>query len=190
MVVSWPWSGAQRLRDRDRVARHPLAVAEGVAVRRFDRLAPVPHDREVGLLQAVGLGGDVHQVHPRVEPGEEPVGGVEQLQRLLVAARGLVEPRQLPGGLRLAQHRPGRDRLLDRRLEPRLREGEPAGLAEDHAEHLVGVRLVEPGAQLVEDRQRLLRVGPRLLEPLPGDVDLGMVQQAESLEMDVAHLRG
>ena len=67
-MVCWCVVEPERLGHRARVAGDPLAVPEGVAVGRFDRLSPVAHHREVGLLQPADLAGDVHQVHPCVEP--------------------------------------------------------------------------------------------------------------------------
>ncbi len=181
---------AELLRHRRRIGGHPLAVPEGVAVGRFDRLAPFPHHRHIGVLEPANLGRHVHQVHPRVQPAEEPVRRAQEAERLLVPAHHLVEPGQLARGLRLAQHRPGAHRLVDGGAETRLGQRVAAGLAVDDAEHLVDIGLVDPGVQPVEDGERRLRVAARLLEPLPGDVHLGVIQQAEPLEVDVADAAG
>lgn len=38
----------ERAGHRHRITRHPLAVAEGIVIGGFDRLAPVSHDGDVG----------------------------------------------------------------------------------------------------------------------------------------------
>ena len=65
-----------------------------------------------------------------------------------------------------------------------------AGLPIDHAEHLVGVGLVQARAQLVEDPERRLGVGPGFVVALPGDVHFGVIEEAEAGEVNVADGRG
>jgi hypothetical protein len=156
-------------------------VTEGVGVRRFDRLTPVPHHREIGLFQPGDLGADIHQVHSRVQPPEQAVRGVEQAERLLIAAHSLVQNRQLPGCLCLTQHRPGADRQLHRGFETRLGQGVAAGLPVHPPDDFVCIGLVESRSQPVEDGERVLRVLPGQLVALSGEVDLRVVQEAQAL---------
>ncbi len=62
----------------------------------------------------------------------------------------------------------------------------PAGLPVDDSEHLVDVGLVEPGAELLEDGQCRFGIATRFLEPLPRDMNFGVVEETEALEMEVA----
>ena len=116
----------QPARDREGALRDPLAVAERVAVRRFDRLPPFAHDVEVRRFELRHLAADVHEVDARVEPAEQAVRGVEQCQRVLVAAHRLHQQGELARRFRLVQHRAGADGELDRRAEPRFGESRPA----------------------------------------------------------------
>jgi len=74
--------------------RHALAMAERVAIRRFDRLPPLAHHVEIGGLELRDFAADVDEVDARVEPAEQPVRLVQQCQRVLVAAHGLHQQRQ------------------------------------------------------------------------------------------------
>jgi len=177
-------------RDSERVAGDPLAVAEGVAVARFNRLAPVADHGQVRLFKLSHLATHVNQVRAGVETTEQPVGRVQEAQRLLVAARRLVEQGQLAGGLGFAEERAAADRQLDRRPQPRLGERHAARLPIHHPDHPISVRFVAPGAQLIEDGQRCFRVMARLLEMLAGEMHLGVVQQAQPLQVHVADQLG
>ena len=173
-------------RHSDTIARHPLAVAVGVAVGRLDRLTPVPHHRKVCLLQPVHLGRHVHQVYPGIEPAEQAVRRIQEPERFLVPAHHLIEKRQLPVGLGLAQDRAGAHRHLDSRAQTGFGERVAPRLPVHSADHLVRISLVELGAELVEDAQCRLGVLASLIVPLAGEVYLGVVQQAEALKMDVS----
>jgi hypothetical protein len=104
-VGAQPQGGESVLRQPERTAhclrilRDPAAVAEGVAVRRFDRLTPVLHHRQEGSLELFDLGLDVHQVQRGVEPSEQAIGCVEQPECILISPLSLIEPGQLARGL-------------------------------------------------------------------------------------------
>ena len=77
-------------------------------------------------------------------------------------------------------------RQLHRGAESGLGQHVSPGFAVHPADHLVGVGLVQAGTQPIEDRQRGLRIAPGPLVLLAGQVDFGMVQEPEPLEMYVA----
>src|SRR5207253_9196290 len=116
-----------------------LAVAERETVARFDGLAPGANDRQVRALERRYFPIHVHEVHPGVQLMEQPVGGGEHAERLLVAAHRLVEQGELSGRLGLVEHGPRTRRELDRGAEPRLGESVATGVAVYHADHTVGV---------------------------------------------------
>src|SRR5919107_2254826 len=65
-----------------------------------------------------------------------------------------------------------------------------AGVPIDHPYDLVGIGLVEPGPELLEDAECSLGVLAGLLVALAGEVNFGVVQQAEALQVHVAGLFG
>ena len=79
----------QQARDGKRVLRHPLAVAERIAVGRFDRLPPFAHHFEVRGLELGDLAVHRYQIDARIEPAEQAVRGVEQRERVLIAPHRL-----------------------------------------------------------------------------------------------------
>ena len=105
-------------RHGDGVLSHALAVAEGVAVAGLDRLAPIFHDVEVGPLEFGDLAADVDELAARVEPSEKTVRRVEQRERFLVSAHGLIQYREISRRLRLVQHGIGTVRKLDGGAKP------------------------------------------------------------------------
>ena len=110
---------------------------------------------------------------------------MQQPEGFLIAPRRLIEQRQLARGFGFAEQRAGADRQLDRRAQPRLGERHAPRFPIHHPDDPVGVGLVAPHPQLVENGERGLRVLPGLLEVLAGEVHLGVVQQAQPLQVDV-----
>ncbi len=113
------------------------------------------------------------------------MGRVEQPEGLLIPPHRLIEQGQLPGGLRFAQDRAGAHRQLHRGAQPRFGQRVAAGLPVHSPDHLIGVGLVQPGSQPVEDAQCGFRILPGLIVALPGQMDFGVVEESEALEVDV-----
>ena len=120
----------------------------------------------------------------------KPVGGVQEPQRFLIPARPLVQERQLTRRLCFAQDRAGAHSHRHRIAEPRFRQRVPSGLPVDSPDHLVGVGLVQTGVEPVEDPQRGLGVQTRVVVTLPGKMDFGVIQEPETLEMDIPDCLG
>ncbi len=125
---------------------HPLAVPEGVAVGGFDRLAPVPNHREVGLLEPVHLGG-------RRPPGPPARRGGRTGGARRSAAGAPPDSAPWPGTAGPARARPPPRSASSRcatassiavRSRDSARAWRPVSRY-DHAEDLVGVRLVQSG---------------------------------------------
>jgi len=91
------------LGDGEGKGRDALAVSEGVAVVRLDRLTPLAHHGEVSGLELGHLAVDVDEITAGIEPAEQGVGLVQQPQGVLIAAHRLVEDRELPARRSLVQ---------------------------------------------------------------------------------------
>ena len=156
-------------------------MAERVAVRRFNRLPPLAYHLEVGGLERRDFAADIDEIDAGLEPAEQPVRRVEERQGVLIAPHRLHQERELARRLRFVEHRAGADGELDRGPEARFRQGGAAGLAVDHADHLIRFGFVGAGVELVEDRQRGLRHAPRFVVALAQEMRLGVVDQAHAL---------
>ena len=162
-----------------------LAMAEGVAIARLDRLPPLAHHRQVGGLELSHLTGDVDQVDARLEPPEEAVRRVQKGERILIAAHRLVEEGEFARRLGLVQPRTCAPRHLYCRPEPRFGERGAARLAVHHSEDAIGLGLVAQRVELIEDGERGFRLALRVCVALPQDVHVGVVDQAQALQVDV-----
>ena len=128
----------------------------------------------------------MHEVHARIEPAEQAVRRVQQRQRILVPAHRLHQQRQFAHRLGFVQHGAGAHGQFDRRAQPRLAERGPAGLAIDHADELVGFRLVGAQIELIEDRERGFGHPARLVVALAQKVRLGVIRETHPLQIHVA----
>jgi hypothetical protein len=133
---------------------------------------------------------DVDGVVLGVQSGEELVRGVQQRQRLQISILPLAQHRHLAGRLRLAQRRSGAPRQVERGLQPRLGEHRPTSFAIDDTQHPIRVRLVELGLEPIEQGQRRFGVGLRIVVQAAGQMDLGVIEEAFALQVQVFDLLG
>ena len=126
------------------------------------------------------------QIDAGVEPAEQPVRGVEERERFLVAAHRLARERELTCRLGLTQDRTGLHRQLHRRPQTRLGQRGTAGLAIDHPDDAIGFDLECPHAPLVEHGERRLGIPQGFIVALPGHMDLRAVHEAEPLEPHIS----
>ena len=98
-----PFLEARAPGERAREVGHPHAVPLRVRVLRFDRFAPLPHDRKEAHLEPVLPAIEVGEVASRPQLHEQLVRAVERLHRLAIAPQARQQLRMLARQLGLQQ---------------------------------------------------------------------------------------
>lgn len=142
------------------------------------------------FLQLIDPGSDVRQVAPSVQAAEQILRSVQKPECFLFPAHDFIEEAQFAGRFGLTQYRSRAHRQLHRRAQPRLGQRVAVSLPVGSPDHLVSVRFVQLASELIEDPQRRLGILARPVVILAGEVNLGMVQQSESLEVEISDCLG